>query len=377
MKKLLFLIACFAIGITHAQNQAIDTTRYDYIGQRIDSTIYMGNSTYLNTLFDKEYLIQKVTKQSDDKFVKEFNEGFTRGLNESFNLGDRIVQDVGDYGSYDFVKSRVNSKGEHHLLFRLYSEEGLNYHDYQLQKVDGEIKIVDVYIFTTGEYLSKTFSDLYNATLSQKPNILDKFLKKTLLDDLVKINTIKAYIGKGNYQEAFKLYKSISSEGKKQKSIKLIGVILSSNVSEEAYGKLIKEYEALFPNDPSLYLVSIDGYILSERYNRALKQIKLLDRAVGGDSFLNYLRTNIYYADNNMEKALETIETFMKDFPGFFDGYDVALTLYIESGKSKKAVDILNIMVDDFYSDKDELKKVIIENFPSFSKKAEFIEWSK
>ena len=264
------------------------------------------------------------------------------------------------------------------FLFRLYSsDEGLNYHDYKLRNIDGEVKIIDVYIFTTGEYLSETFSNLYDATISQKPNIVDKFLKKTLVDDLLKIADIRSSMASGDYEQAYKVFNSLSSEGKKQKMFKLMGVLIAGQLDEETYAKEIKEFEALFPNDPSLYLVSIDGYILSEKYNRALMQTNLLDRTLGGDSFLNYMRANIYYVKQDFTNSTKYIETFMKDYPHMIDGYDVALTLYIEGGKPKKAIEILDTMLNLFEYDKTELKQSIEENFPTFLKTPEYIQWSK
>ena len=116
MKRLIFFIACISFGISHAQNQSIDTARYDYVGKKIDSTIYNGDGSYLNDLFDKDYMFNKVARKSDEEFVKEFNTGFKRGLTQSFDLGDKIAADIGDYGYYDFIRSRVNTKGEYHLF---------------------------------------------------------------------------------------------------------------------------------------------------------------------------------------------------------------------------------------------------------------------
>lgn len=262
------------VGIVFAQNQTIDTTRFDYLGYAIDSTLYAGDASFLNNLFDKEYIIKKVIKESDDDYVKEFNRGFQEGVRKSFNLGQQVIREVGDSGTYDFVKSRVNSKGEYHLLFRLYGDnEGLNYHDYKIEKVGDEYKIIDAYFFTSGEYLSETFMMLYNATLSSRPTLLSRILKKTVLDDLLRMKDIRDYINAGNFKKAFKEYKSLSEEIKKQKAVQIIGIQIASNIDEDTYGKFIEKYEKTFPNDPSLYLISIDGYILSEEYDKSLKTI--------------------------------------------------------------------------------------------------------
>lgn len=378
MKKLIIGFCFFVCAIATSQTQEIDPVILDNLGRSIDSALYAGNGAYLNDLFEKSYMINQVITKSDDSYIKEFNKGFEESLSTSFDLGGRIIREVGNSGSYDFVKSRANSKGEYHLLFRLYGEqEGLNYHDFKIQRVDGSYVILDVYVYTVGEYLSETMKSLYTIALSDRPGILDKLLKRSIQDDFLKIKEIKLLVMSGDYEKANNTYKKLSSEILKQKSIQLTGIQIASNIDEKTWGEHIKRYKASFPNDPSLYLVSIDGYILSQEYEKALSTVDKLDSALEGDSFLNMLRANIHYMLKDLDKAIELIEVMMDDYPYSIDAFDTALTLYVEHGKYDKAIEVLNIMNETFELDMDVLKQVVTNGFPEFSKSPQYIKWSK
>ena len=378
MKRILIAVF-FLVGLcSQAQQQEKEISYLDYIGYAIDSTVYNGDGSYLNRLFDKESFYSKIFQESDDEEIQKFNKGFREGFDKSFNLGEKIGTDIGDYGSYDFLRSRMDTRGNQVLLFRLYDpDDGLNYHEYVLKNIDGEIKIVDIYIFMTGEYLSKTLSDIYNAALVSRQARDREELKKTPLYDLVKLFHIRKLIESEDYKTAISLYETFSPEGKKEKAYKLIAIEIAGNIDDKLYAKYIKEYEELFPDDASLYLVSIDGTLLEEKYDKTLEQINLLDIAVGGDPFLDYMRANVFYMKNDMAKAIEYIEVFNKNFEFYFDGYDVALTFYIEGGDPKKVFQVLDIMVEEFEISKEELKSTIKENFPEFAKRKDYISWSK
>ncbi len=376
MKKLLFCFLLFT-EVLIAQSQQIDSTQYDYVGYAIDSTIYSGNVTYLNEIFDTEYILRKVTIKSEDKYVKDFNIGFEKGLKESFNYAQKIIKEVGDNGSFDFIRSHVNNKGDYHLLFRMYGDDGLNYHNYLLKKINGEIKVVDVYYFISGEYISKTLSDIYNASLSNRPNLFTKFFKKTIADDLIKVKTIRALISEGKYKEAYKNYKTISSEGKKQKAFQLIGIQITSEIDDETYQNFIRNYEKSFPNDPSLYLVSIDGAFLNGNYDKVLDLIERLNTAIGGDDFLDFFRLNVFYQKGDKLTALKYARRMVENFPHHIDSHSTLLTVLIELKQNNEALKTLENFYSIFELTKESMKEAMESDYPDFVKTEEYKNWFK
>ncbi|MFY0631632.1 MAG: hypothetical protein JXR05_14750 [Flavobacteriaceae bacterium] len=378
MKKLLCLLFLSLGPLLNAQEKEIDSLRYDYIGWAIDSTLYNENSDYINKLFDLKTFLKSVVIKSNDPEIKKMNNGFARGFRDSFDYGKIIIREVGEEGTYDFFKSYVDEEQKYHLVFRLYVEDGLNYHDYKLDVTNGEPRIVDFYVYLTGENFSQTLRTIYKTAMSaNKKNFFGGTTNK-FASDLKKISAIKKLRIQGDFERADKIYRTISAESKKNKTFKLIGIIIAGSLNDESrMSKMISDYEKSFPNDPSLYLVSIDGAFVNEEYDRALNLVNKLDEAIGGDDFLNYFRANLYYAKQDLKKAIEYVEIFTSDYSGFMDGYDTALTLYIENGNNKKAIETLDLFVTKFELSKRDLIDSMKENFPNFSKQKMFINWTK
>mgnify|MGYP001804909113 CR=1 FL=1 len=105
---------------------------------------------------------------------------------------------------------------------------------------------------------------------------------------------------------------------------------------------------------------------MKERYKESLENINQLDEAVGGDSFLDFYRGNILYAQGDLEAAEAYFMTATSENPDFLDAYDGLLTVYIDGKQNKKAVEILNYFVNHFGVTKSDLAPAI-EGEPSYS----------
>ena len=181
MKKLTFLFLLLS-AIGYSQVKSIDSLKYNYVGYAIDSTIYNGEKEYVNNLFDMDVFMNSFLIKSEDKEIIEFNTGFSDGFRKGFDYGNIMVKEIGKDGSYDFFKSYVDEHQQYHLVFRLFSEAGLNYHDYKLKETGNSIKIVDVYVYVTGEDFSKTIGTIYKKTIASKKKNLFGFSTNTFLE---------------------------------------------------------------------------------------------------------------------------------------------------------------------------------------------------
>jgi tetratricopeptide (TPR) repeat protein len=206
--------------------------------------------------------------------------------------------------------------------------------------------------------------------------VLTKDLSEvTVYQDALKLTEVKELNAAGKFKEAHKVYKSISSTSKVTKAFQLINIMTTFNLSEDLYYKAIKDYEKRFPNDPSLYLVSLDGLIFKKEFDKAIKSIDKLDELLGGDPFLNYIKGNIYYYEKEYESALGKYAIVNLEYPDFIDAYDSALGIYLETNNNEKVIEILELYVTKFEMDKEELKFNLSEFAPAFIKTKEFKNW--
>ncbi|MCF2873869.1 MULTISPECIES: tetratricopeptide repeat protein [unclassified Tenacibaculum] len=377
-KKILLVLFITISFFLKAQEKESFEVRLDSIGMKIDETLTNLNKEYLNKIYSKKSLCDRFLIESNNKKVKNFNKSFYEGFTASFDFGNIVLKEIEKDASYDYLNIVKDKEGEYYLLFRLYGN-GLNYHKHLIKEIDGEIRIVDTYVSLTGEYLSDTFGSIYKGVLYKGGFLksLSKGSNNDSMHDLLKIQKIRNLRSEGKLQEAHDLYKTLSEEGKKKKIYQLSNLLILANLDEAKYAKAIETYEKQFPNDVSLYLVSIDGYILGKKYDEALKAVDNLDKAIGGDSFLNFIRGNIYFLKLEYKKSEDKFKEVLEEYPNFIDAYDSLLSIYIESNNVKKAIEVLDIMVNDFELPKDILFNSIGENYPEFQKNKEIIKWSK
>lgn len=378
MKKLLFALLLFT-GVVSAQNQAIDSTKYDYIGYAIDSTLYAGDATYINKILDVDAILDKALVKVDDSKIQQYNKDFAEGFKSSFDFGAAILRELGEDGNYDFVKSYVKNGNEYHLIFRLYAEDGLNYHDYKLSENGGEVKISDMYLYLSGENFSKTLSDIYKRAIQSvsSDGVFKKLFKKTYIDDLGNLKKIKDLMRVGKYKEAYDVYKNVNSESRKEKIFMISALQVASNLDDSVYEEVIKQYEELFPNDPSLYLISIDGAVIKEDFEKAYELVNKLDRSLGGDDFLDLYRANVLYAKNDFEGATKYARKLVDNYPGFIEAHTTLLTILIERNQINEAIKALENFYDIFELTKEDMREAMEGDFPNFVKTKEYIAWMK
>lgn len=110
----------------------------------------------------------------------------------------------------------------------------------------------------------------------------------------------------GQGQEALSIYRSLPAAVQKMKYVMLLRIAAAGKTPNgNAYVQSIAEYRSAFPNDASQHLISIDYFVLKKQYDEGIKSIDKLDKAVGGDPYLNEMRAGIYRQAGNFSKARE------------------------------------------------------------------------
>ncbi len=375
MKKILISYFILFSIIVNAQKSGYNFSKIDSIGYALDSTIANGDKTYFNSVFSTRLFISRFLIITADKSLDEFNRGFAIGFSNKFDFGQILLNEVASGTNYDYLRFYLDKDKKFHLVFRLYSDQGLNYHDYLLEDTTEGFKIVDLYVYVTGEHMSETIQAVYKGLLSNEK--FGKGLTDGFTQSVMSLKKIRELVADGKYQDAFDEYQKVSKAAKKKKLFKITLIQITKNLSDDKYIEAIEDYRQEFPNDASLNLLLIDTFYLKKKYAECLQSIDALDKALEGDTFLDLFRGNISYSQGDLESAITYFSNITTNYPNFFEGYDSLLTLYIESNKIEKTLNILDIMIDQFSFTKEEIISNMEESFSDFSKNENFINWSK
>lgn len=371
----IFIIHSFAVGIISAQTNQLEEIRI--IADSIESSLANLDKTYLNSLFKADAILNKfLYNDTSNSFYAEFNKGFSTGFRNRFDFGETLLLELKKDGHYNYLRYWKEDDESYHILFRLYADSGLNYHDYKIVKQNENFLIDDVYIYLAGETFSQSIGRVYGAFLLQRvKEKMGDTIDKLNLIQIQKITDIKVLLNENKYEEALKIYNSVPDFVKKEKPFRLIKIFITQNLEEEKYLEAMDEYANAFPNDPSQYLTAIDRYFLQKNYEKTLEMIDSIDSKVGGDDFLDIHRANVYYQKGDLDASEYYFKRLTENYPYFVDGYDSLLSVYIIKENYKEAVNILDILIEEFSYSKESLVEAIESNFETFFKSPVFNKW--
>ncbi|TBN06318.1 hypothetical protein EYD45_00070 [Hyunsoonleella flava] len=335
------------------ENETNDT-KVAKLGQQIQNVILEGNTDAFMTLFDTKGFGKLVTYSTrKDNSLKSYRDNFLSGFKSNISVFPKKLIDEVESGSYyNFVNYSYNDEmNTYYMLFRMFSDEtGINYHHYRVSKLNGKFTFNDVYVYLTGEELSKTLERFYLYALPKKS--LFDFFGKSNADEFVKMAQGVDFYNEGDFKNAYKKLNTLKGDLKNDKFVLVIKAVCASNISDELYKDSMKNIMEHHPDDPTLYLSQIDYFLLNENYDRAQNLFDKLKEDTG-DDFLDLLKGNVEFERMNYEKALSYFKNIARGYPDLFEGHSSMLSCYSLLKKYDKCIDILNFLVEDGYAKDD------------------------
>ena len=358
--------------------------RVEQLGAAIEEAIYEDAAKDYMSKMDKQGLGEKIIeKTKDDKSLSEYNEGFLEGfLNSLESLPKKLSNEITMGGYYSFVNYRYDEEDNtYYMLFRLYSEEtGLNYHDYRVTEVNGNLKFNDLYIYLTGEDISKTLQRVYTITLPKK-----KLLSLLTGDDFTEFQNLVNSINlknQGKFQESYDVLNSIEGKFADEKLILILKSQLAVSISDELYLSSLKEMIDKLPGDDTIYLNKLDYYTMLEDYDQVMALLDKLEKDTN-DDFLNLLKGNIMFEKQDFEAAKGYFKYMVENYPDFIEGYSSYLSVLSNQEEFTEATKVLDVLITQGYEKTDLINFVeeVDANgqnlLDSLVESSEFKNWKK
>lgn len=346
------VILLFSFNIAYSQteiveNNSVNNTRVEELANIIDSSISNSDANAYLEKMDFNIFGQNIAINTEDSSMnddqKSLMKGFIKGLE---SLPKRFIEEAKNGGYYDYVSFRYDAiKESYYILFRLFSnDDGINYHDYKVYEVDDELMIGDIYIYASGEYVSKTFNRIYVNSLPK--NKLSKlFGEKKLKEFYEMINGLLLYRN-GEIQKAYDIFSSLTSEIAKEKYFLILKSQFASQLNDELYKKSLKEIIDTYPNDTTLLLNHIDYYVLKGDYENALEILEQLEFQTN-DDFLLYMKGNLEFEKGDYNKSSKHFKYITENYPDFFEG----ASAYLVSLTFEKKLDVAILFLDKLIGD--------------------------
>lgn len=282
------------------------------------------------------------TKTFSNKF-KSDNDGklFLEEAIKSAKLSQQIIA-VG-VNNYSFVKS-FNENNKTFLIYRLITEDqGLNYHELELCKENGVVKIADIFIYLTGENLSESLITIYKSLMVQRNKLSNAEEAKLFKTMSTLMPEIKKLTQSGQHEKAYQKILSAPAFMKSLKMFQLNKILVAQNLSDEKlYSDAIDEFKNNYPNAKNLNLLLIDGYLLKKQYDNAGTSIDKLDISLGGDPYLDYYRYLLSNLKNDTTASMKYIEAAGAALPNL---QHVQLELMLNLKEAMKEEQLKKVLV--------------------------------
>ena len=291
----------------------------------LEKSMRNENPDVLYDLFDKELLKENIKSENKDVSSAEINATITTITIKQFC--DQVMAGCKN-GSYKLLRM-YDDNGKKHLLFRMFGDGGINYHDYSVVKINGQVKADDMYSYISGEKISKTFSDLLAANSSSNGGLASEESQKFV--------RLTEYKNKGEYAEEIALFKTFDTTLQNTKAMQLLYIEASKHISNDDYKNALEKFAARYPNAPNAYLLMLDAYFLNKDFDKALVAVNKLDSLVKGDPVLNLFRGNIYKELGKVEESRQSFEKCFAFDPYIKNNMQELVVAYVTANELDKA----------------------------------------
>jgi hypothetical protein len=326
------LLAGLTLCTLAARTQPITDAEATASGHAIEIATNSGNTYPIGHFIYPDSLLENIRQQS--QFLKEPGnlESFKKSFVPSFfdgRFGRQLMVSIRN-GDYRLVRE-YDEKGTKHLVFRMFGDGGLNYHDFKLVRVGDSIKAGDLYTYSFDQWISGQIARLSDVVGNSN----------TFTDDIGAIQKMTAQLNRQDYSGVKQTYDQLEKKYQQNKFIQTIYIQACHHLDLALYEKELTAYSHNFPDATSCYLQLLDLYYSKKEYDLALVDIDKLDKAVGGDPFLDYYRGNVYTLMNRSADAIACYEKVYRYDPTLKANVLKLVSAYAAANQPDKAKKII------------------------------------
>ena len=313
-------------------------------GRKIEQEFNGNDSAYYVQAFDLDAFLDRAFPEQKDLGDQwnEFKRGFQDSYLQTFGKQLRLI------ASCKYLSTRQVA-GKTRVLLRMLMRNGaVNYHELILIRgQDGQPRIADVFLYVTGETMSDTARRAaLPALIDSQKSLLQRIFttQSDLITHYQHWRELMLLSGQGRYQQVLNAYADLPASLQKEKFI-LVQQIRASQMlgrpREQLYLQALELWQRTYPDDPSIDLISIDACLLRKHYDEALGHVDRLDRAVGGDPYLDVQRAFILEMKGDDVKAEAAAKRAIEREPTLLRAYDALLASLVHQHRFAEAVALL------------------------------------
>jgi hypothetical protein len=349
-----------------------------------EKAVRKGDLSACDELIDWDALLDKATAypNAPPELIKQrsdFIKGAKSTSRSTSGFTGQVLEGVRRGGNYKFLHSRLVD-GHRRAEFRMITKDGgLNYHDFMLASDDGGlVRAVDCYVFLTGQTLSEAVRESFLPFARNWVKGGLGQLSPAERDFLANFSEFTAMVDSFHdkeHRQVLETYKRLPDSLKKMKTVLAIRLGSAQSISNEEYLQAIDDYRKFYPKDASIDLIALDAFAMRKAYNQALLGVDRVDKAVGGDAYLNVLRANLLLSQGKSDEAWKTTEAAIAAEPTLKVAYFSLLGQSLKDRKFAKTAELLSMLEAKFNMKFKDLTTV--PAYAEFVKSDDYKKWIK
>jgi len=337
-----------------AQNIPVTDSEAEKLSINLEESIDHKDPEMLNHLIYFPEFIKRTGSRSN---LRDNVDTLTKIANRFglFKIGNGILETAKN-GSFSLVHRFVQDE-EIHLLFRAFGDGGLNYEEITLIKVKDSVKAADIFSYELGESYARLFSYLMNDIKS--PDAHESMTSREKYGSI-----FENALNNKNYSVARSAFEKFDEQTQNDKHLSLQYMLACKHLGEKLFRKSVDRFTALFPEEPTPYLLMMVAYVDTKDYSEYGGAIDKLDTLLHIDPFLNYFRGNLIMKMGDLEGALHFYELVFEYDPGIWQNTEKLVACKVRNNELVEANDAIKL-----YSRTPGYKKDLVEslyaNFPA------------
>ena len=311
---------------------------------------------------------------------KGFIDGAKGSLNQPTGPMQQIAKQIGGQESrFTFLRVHDGEDGSRRVMFRILADGGVNYVDFLLARRPGNrVRAVDLFVFMSSELMSKTLRRAFVPVAAHaNRGVLERLAgsEGEFMKNLPTIEKMNASLRDGRPKEVLAAYKTLPPGLRKDKNFQLMRLRAAQAVDEGEYAAAIEDLRKEHPDDPCIDMISIDGYTFKKDYRQAVACVDRLDKAIGGDPYLNVLRANLLLEVPDLDAADRAARAAVAAEPTLVDAYWTRVAVTLKRKDFAETARLLGQITRRFHIQVADLTAQPL--YAEFVKSPEYEEWRK
>jgi hypothetical protein len=343
-------------------------------GRRFVAAALPCDETKLGELIDHEALAARFAAHSPIKT----NSATMREIRDEKRTPHIVCEWQRKASSYTFLHVHTVAGEPRPVLRRVVKSDrtGVQMVGYDELVLDASMgdspRVVDIYSYVQGQALSELLAGEAAAIGSSVSDLSGA----REIDDA--INHARRLTSERRFTEALAAIDALPKAVHRSRAVQMMRLKIANNLSETAYKQAIDEIAATFPGDPTIAMVLVDGHILGKDYDAALRDVDVLDQAIGGDPWQDAIRAEILVRRDrpgDLELASTRAESAIRGEPRMSKGYFARLDVQLTSKRFPEALDTMTLLSNQFQAKWDDDKLRATPSFAELVATPEYAAW--